>query len=95
MVSGVAPSQPDPDHDAVMDDDIEVVVYENHPSLYFDDGNTIFSCASTLFCVHPSVVSKHSVEPVNARALASSRSRSRRTSETRSRCGSKFSSGRS
>lgn len=51
--------KPDP-VDADMSDDVEVTVLENHPSLYFDDGNTILSCGSTLFCVHRSVVSKHS-----------------------------------
>lgn len=32
----------------------------DHPSLYFDDGNVILSCGNTLFCVHRSLLSKHS-----------------------------------
>ncbi|KAH9944907.1 hypothetical protein B0H21DRAFT_709404 [Amylocystis lapponica] len=32
----------------------------DHPTLYFDDGNLIISCGSTLFRVHRSVLSKHS-----------------------------------
>ncbi|KAL6304719.1 hypothetical protein BKA93DRAFT_749633 [Sparassis latifolia] len=32
----------------------------NHPTLYFDDGNIIISSGSTLFCVHRSLLSKHS-----------------------------------
>lgn len=43
-----------------IDSDIRLVVYQNHPTLYHEDGNTIFSSASTLFCVHRSVVSKNS-----------------------------------
>ncbi|KAH8080701.1 hypothetical protein BXZ70DRAFT_1012459 [Cristinia sonorae] len=46
--------KPDPDRD------VEIVDYQNHPTLYFEDGNTILSCASTLFCVHRTIVSKHS-----------------------------------
>ncbi|THH27555.1 hypothetical protein EUX98_g6633, partial [Antrodiella citrinella] len=42
------------------DDEVRVVEYINHPTLYFEDGNTILSCSSTLFCVHRSILSKHS-----------------------------------
>ncbi|KAF9810982.1 hypothetical protein IEO21_06739 [Rhodonia placenta] len=34
--------------------------FVNHPSLYFEDGNVILSCDSTLFRVHRSLLSKHS-----------------------------------
>ena len=34
--------------------------YIQHPTLYFDDGNTIISCKSTLFRVHRTLLSKHS-----------------------------------
>ena len=32
----------------------------NHPTLYIEDGNFIIQCASTLFCMHKSRLSKHS-----------------------------------
>ncbi|PIL28928.1 hypothetical protein GSI_08975 [Ganoderma sinense ZZ0214-1] len=51
----------EPDDDT---DDIHVDVDEkpfvNHPTLYFDDGNVILTTGRTLFCVHRSLLSKHS-----------------------------------
>ncbi|TCD63454.1 hypothetical protein EIP91_005395 [Steccherinum ochraceum] len=44
----------------VDDSDVKLVVHQNHPTLYFDDGNVLLSCESILFCVHRSIVSKHS-----------------------------------
>ena len=41
-------------------DDDEIKILENHPTLYFDDGNIILSCGSTLFCVHRTLLAKHS-----------------------------------
>ena len=41
-------------------DDDEIKVLEKHPTLYFDDGNIILSCGSTLFCVHRTLLAKHS-----------------------------------
>lgn len=38
----------------------EPKAFINHPALYFDDGNVILSCGSTLFRVHRSLLSKHS-----------------------------------
>ncbi|KAL0958710.1 hypothetical protein HGRIS_014040 [Hohenbuehelia grisea] len=44
----------------------ETKPFVNHPSLYFDDGNLILQCKDahsttrTLFCVHRSLVAKHS-----------------------------------
>lgn len=38
----------------------EPKAFVNHPTLYFDDGNVILSCGSMLFCVHRSLLSKHS-----------------------------------
>lgn len=35
-------------------------VFTNHPTLYFEDGNVILKCGWTLFCVHRSLLSKHS-----------------------------------
>ncbi|KAI0356842.1 hypothetical protein OH77DRAFT_1423076 [Trametes cingulata] len=34
--------------------------FVNHPTLYFDDGNVILQAGATLFCVHRSLLSKHS-----------------------------------
>ncbi|KAI0708487.1 hypothetical protein C8Q76DRAFT_627189, partial [Earliella scabrosa] len=34
--------------------------FVNHPTLYFDDGNIILRAGWTLFCVHKSLLSKHS-----------------------------------
>jgi len=39
---------------------VERKALQNHPTLYYDDGNLILSCGSTLFRVHRSVLSKHS-----------------------------------
>lgn len=33
----------------------------NHPSLYFEDGNVIMKTGNTLFCVHRTILSKHSI----------------------------------
>ena len=38
----------------------EPQTYVNHRTLYFDDGNVILSCGSTIFRVHRSLLSKHS-----------------------------------
>ncbi|KAI0372570.1 hypothetical protein BV20DRAFT_903506, partial [Pilatotrama ljubarskyi] len=35
--------------------------FVNHPTLYFDDGNVILGAGRTLFCVHRSLLSKHSI----------------------------------
>ncbi|KAI0761372.1 hypothetical protein BD413DRAFT_495714 [Trametes elegans] len=35
--------------------------FTNHPTLYFDDGNAILRAGRTLFCVHKSLLSKHSI----------------------------------
>lgn len=45
------------------DDDLEIdeKPFQNHPTLYFDDGNIILRAGRTLFCVHKSLLSKHSV----------------------------------
>jgi len=32
----------------------------NHPNLYFEDGNVIMKAGNTLFCVHRTILSKHS-----------------------------------
>jgi len=32
----------------------------NHPNLYFEDGNVIVKTGNTLFCVHRTILSKHS-----------------------------------
>ncbi|OCH86743.1 hypothetical protein OBBRIDRAFT_760861 [Obba rivulosa] len=49
------------------EDETDVKVFTNHPTLYHEDGNVILSCGNTLFCVHRSVVAKHS--PVLKRML--------------------------
>lgn len=41
-------------------DDEDQKPFLNHPTLYFDDGNIILRTGGTLFCVHKSVISKHS-----------------------------------
>ena len=38
----------------------ETMTEEHHSTLYFDDGNVVLSCGSTLFRVHRSLLSKHS-----------------------------------
>ncbi|TFY76497.1 hypothetical protein EWM64_g7515, partial [Hericium alpestre] len=40
--------------------ELDAELYVNHPSLYFDDGNVILQCAKTLFCVHRTLLAKHS-----------------------------------
>jgi hypothetical protein len=35
-------------------------VFTNHSTLYFEDGNVILKCHWTLFCVHRTLLSKHS-----------------------------------
>ncbi|KAI8996660.1 hypothetical protein BD414DRAFT_372804, partial [Trametes punicea] len=35
--------------------------FVNHPTLYFDDGNVILRAGRMLFCVHRSLLAKHSV----------------------------------
>lgn len=32
-----------------------------HPTLYFEDGNLLLRCYQTLFCVHRTLLMKHSV----------------------------------
>ena len=43
-----------------LDPDVKVLDFQDHPTLYFEDGNTILSCSSTLFCVHRTILAKHS-----------------------------------
>ncbi|KAI0649710.1 hypothetical protein C8Q79DRAFT_1062187 [Trametes meyenii] len=38
----------------------DVKPFANHPTLHFDDGNVVLRAGRTLFCVHRSVLSKHS-----------------------------------
>lgn len=40
--------------------DEQAKVFTNHPSLYFEDGNVVLKCGWTLFCVHRTLLSKHS-----------------------------------
>ncbi|KAH9914108.1 uncharacterized protein B0H18DRAFT_1046625 [Fomitopsis serialis] len=40
-----------------LDGDAERKALQNHPALYYDDGNLILSCGSTLFRVHRSILS--------------------------------------
>lgn len=40
--------------------EMDAELLTNHPTLYFDDGNLILQCHKTLFCVHKSLLSKHS-----------------------------------
>lgn len=35
-------------------------VFADHPTLYFEDGNVILRCGKTLFCVHRTLLAKHS-----------------------------------
>lgn len=32
-----------------------------HPTLYFEDGNMLLQCHQTLFCVHRTLLAKHSI----------------------------------
>ncbi len=49
--------EPDSDTDDI---DVDEKPFVNHPTLYFDDGNVILTTGRTLFCVHRSLLSKHS-----------------------------------
>ncbi|KAM5546012.1 hypothetical protein V8D89_000138 [Ganoderma adspersum] len=51
--------EPDSDTDNI-DVDVDEKPFVNHPTLYFDDGNVILTTGRTLFCVHRSLLSKHS-----------------------------------
>ena len=52
--------EPDSDTDDI-DVDVDEKPFVNHPTLYFDDGNVILATPGrTLFCVHRSLLSKHS-----------------------------------
>ena len=42
------------------EEEIDKKPFVNHPTLYFDDGNAILRAGWTLFCVHKSLLSKHS-----------------------------------
>lgn len=60
-----AKREPDSDTDdldtgAGADADVDEKPFVNHPTLYFDDGNVILTTGRTLFCVHRSLLSKHS-----------------------------------
>ncbi|KII91784.1 hypothetical protein PLICRDRAFT_173585 [Plicaturopsis crispa FD-325 SS-3] len=48
-------------------------MFRNHPTLYFEDGNVILKCSNTLFCVHRTLLAKHS--RVFARKFAAAESR--------------------
>lgn len=53
--------RPRTDASSYADDDTDTKkVFTNHPDLYFEDGNVILRCERTLFCVHRSLISKHS-----------------------------------
>jgi hypothetical protein len=47
-----------PDDDT--DNTEESKVFKDHETLYFEDGNVILKCGWTLFCVHRTLLSKHS-----------------------------------
>ena len=49
--------EPDSDTDGI---DVDEKPFVNHPTLYIDDGNVILTTGRTLFCVHWSLLSKHS-----------------------------------
>ncbi|KAI1792763.1 hypothetical protein LXA43DRAFT_842242, partial [Ganoderma leucocontextum] len=51
--------EPDSDTDDI-DGDVDEKPFVNHSTLYFDDGNVILTTGRTLFCVHRSLLSKHS-----------------------------------
>jgi hypothetical protein len=52
---------PSPDRKRIRTDSDEPrKVFANHQTLYFDDGNVILKCDRTLFCVHRTLLSKHS-----------------------------------
>ena len=55
------PKLEDPDSDTAADSpDVDEKPFVNHPTLYFDDGNVILTTGRTLFCVHRSLLAKHS-----------------------------------
>jgi hypothetical protein len=56
-----------------MDEDL----FTDHPTLYHDDGNVILRCGKTLFCVHKSILAKHS--PVFKRLFTNNASLNRQT----------------
>ncbi|KAI0752509.1 hypothetical protein C8Q80DRAFT_1117920 [Daedaleopsis nitida] len=43
------------------EEEVDEKPFVNHPTLYFDDGNVILRTGWTLFCVHKSLLSKHSL----------------------------------
>ncbi|KAM5546010.1 hypothetical protein V8D89_000136 [Ganoderma adspersum] len=49
--------EPDSDTDNI---DVDEKPFVNHPTLYFDDWNVILTTGRTVFCVHRSLLSKHS-----------------------------------
>jgi len=50
----------DPPKRTCTDSDKLGKVFTDHPTLYFEDGNVILKCRWTLFCVHRTLLSKHS-----------------------------------
>ncbi len=42
------------------DRDTDEKPFQDHPTLYIEDGNVILRTGGTLFCVHKSLLSKHS-----------------------------------
>ncbi|KAI0634525.1 hypothetical protein C8Q77DRAFT_1033511, partial [Trametes polyzona] len=57
------PQSPQPDRKRPrleLEADPDEKPFVNHPTLYFDDGNLILGAGRTLFCVHKSLLSKHS-----------------------------------
>ncbi|TBU30336.1 hypothetical protein BD311DRAFT_612576, partial [Dichomitus squalens] len=52
--------EPDESDTAADSPDVDEKPFVNHPTLYFDDGNVILTTGRTLFCVHRSLLSKHS-----------------------------------
>ena len=58
------------------DPEVKILDFQSHPTLYFEDGNTILSCGSMLFCVHRSLIAKHS--PVFKALLESAEKRTLR-----------------
>ncbi|RPD60613.1 hypothetical protein L226DRAFT_461305, partial [Lentinus tigrinus ALCF2SS1-7] len=43
-----------------VEEEPDVKPFQDHPTLYIDDGNVILQTGCTLFCVHKSLLSKHS-----------------------------------
>lgn len=54
------PDRKRPRQHSVSDAKEHVKVFANHPTLYFEDGNVILRCGKTLFCVHRTLLTKHS-----------------------------------